>query len=334
MRIRVDSEKCQGHNRCYALAPELFDVDDYGTATALHDGVVPDGKESQAQLAIDNCPEFAIAVVDDCPLGSLARPRQATAVDGRLSRRRGPHVRSAWRSVEGSGDMGLANGVHHLAICTADIKRQIEFFTDVLGAELKALYWMHGVEGAWHGFLRLNDASYVAFVQTPDVGGIQPELGVTHAANGGAPSAPGTQQHVAFSAATRDELLTLRDRLRDRGVNVMGPIEHGMCTSIYFAGPEGLNLEISWSAEPIDERAWIAPEVAALAGIEPDELAGYLAPTAYENTTGAPVPNPEIDPAKPHMVYPPEIYRAIMSMPDDELTARFSETEPPVSATS
>ena len=30
--------------------------------------------------------------------------------------------------------MGLANGVHHLAICTADIKRQIEFFTDVLGA--------------------------------------------------------------------------------------------------------------------------------------------------------------------------------------------------------
>ena len=53
--------------------------------------------------------------------------------------------------------MGLANGVHHLAICTADIKRQIEFFTDVLGAELKALYWMHGVEGAWHGFLRLNE---------------------------------------------------------------------------------------------------------------------------------------------------------------------------------
>ena len=230
--------------------------------------------------------------------------------------------------------MGLANGVHHLAICTADIKRQIEFFTDVLGAELKALYWMHGVEGAWHGFLKLNDASYVAFVQTPEVATIEPAIGVSHAANTGGPSAPGTLQHVAFGTETREELMALRDRIRDRGVNVMGPIEHGMCTSIYFAGPEGLNLEISWSEEPIDERAWIDPEVVALAGIDADELAGYLEPAGYENTTGAPVPNPEIDPSKPHMSYPPDVYRAIMTMPDDELTARFSETEPPVSTSS
>ena len=26
MRVTVDSEKCQGHNRCYALAPDVFDV--------------------------------------------------------------------------------------------------------------------------------------------------------------------------------------------------------------------------------------------------------------------------------------------------------------------
>ena len=37
------------------------------------------------------------------------------------------------------------NGVHHLAISTKDIKKQIEFFTDVLGGELKALYWMHEI---------------------------------------------------------------------------------------------------------------------------------------------------------------------------------------------
>ena len=36
------------------------------------------------------------------------------------------------------------NGIHHLAIATRDIKAQIEFFSDVLGAELVALYWMHG----------------------------------------------------------------------------------------------------------------------------------------------------------------------------------------------
>jgi len=65
--------------------------------------------------------------------------------------------------------MGLSNGVHHLAIATADIKTQIEFFNDVLGMELVALYWMHGVQGAWHGFLKLNDSSYIAFVQRAGV---------------------------------------------------------------------------------------------------------------------------------------------------------------------
>ena len=35
--------KCQGHNRCYALAPELFDVDDYGEAHEIGDGEVPPG---------------------------------------------------------------------------------------------------------------------------------------------------------------------------------------------------------------------------------------------------------------------------------------------------
>ena len=28
MRVHVDQEKCQGHNRCVALAPDLFEVDD------------------------------------------------------------------------------------------------------------------------------------------------------------------------------------------------------------------------------------------------------------------------------------------------------------------
>lgn len=62
MRFRVDPDKCQGHNRCYALAPELFDVDDYGNARELHDGVVPDGMQDKARLAAANCPEFAITV--------------------------------------------------------------------------------------------------------------------------------------------------------------------------------------------------------------------------------------------------------------------------------
>ena len=62
MRVHVDAQKCQGHSRCYALAPELFDIDDYGNAHELNDGVVPEGLGARARLAQANCPEFAIII--------------------------------------------------------------------------------------------------------------------------------------------------------------------------------------------------------------------------------------------------------------------------------
>ena len=64
MRVHVDPEKCQGHNRCYALAPELFDVDDYGEAHEIGDGTVPAELEDKARLALANCPEFAISITE------------------------------------------------------------------------------------------------------------------------------------------------------------------------------------------------------------------------------------------------------------------------------
>ena len=62
MRVHVDPEKCQGHNRCYALAPELFDVDELGNAFELNGGFVPEGLEDQARRAAANCPEYAISI--------------------------------------------------------------------------------------------------------------------------------------------------------------------------------------------------------------------------------------------------------------------------------
>ena len=64
MRIAYDRDACQGHNRCYLLAPELFDVDDEGYAVLRVEGQVPTDLEKKAQLAADNCPEYAIAIED------------------------------------------------------------------------------------------------------------------------------------------------------------------------------------------------------------------------------------------------------------------------------
>lgn len=65
MRVHVDADKCQGHNRCAAIAPEIFDIDDYGTASEVGDGTVPVALEAKARLAAANCPEFAILISED-----------------------------------------------------------------------------------------------------------------------------------------------------------------------------------------------------------------------------------------------------------------------------
>jgi ferredoxin len=65
MRVRVDSSKCQGHNRCYALAPGLFKVDELGYAKERNDGVVPPELAEKAKLAVANCPERAISIQEE-----------------------------------------------------------------------------------------------------------------------------------------------------------------------------------------------------------------------------------------------------------------------------
>lgn len=226
--------------------------------------------------------------------------------------------------------MGLASGVHHLAIATADLKAQLTFFTDVLGAELKALYWMHGVPGAKHAFVKLNDNSYIAFMHTPAIEEIPVEQGATHSFGPAGVCAPGTMQHVALNVDTFEDLLALRDRIRSRGINVFGPLNHGLCQSIYFAGPEHLSLEIATSVAAIDDRAWIDPEVVALCDLDADELAAMRVPARYQDEGGR-VPNPPIDWSKPHQVMGDEaFYIKLMSTPDDVVTREMSETEPPV----
>jgi len=42
VKLRVDPDKCQGHARCYGLAPEIFDVDDYGQSSVIVDEVPPE----------------------------------------------------------------------------------------------------------------------------------------------------------------------------------------------------------------------------------------------------------------------------------------------------
>lgn len=64
LKYQVDANRCQGQNRCYLIAPELFEIDDLGNSHALHDGKVPTGMEEKARRAMRNCPEHAIRVTE------------------------------------------------------------------------------------------------------------------------------------------------------------------------------------------------------------------------------------------------------------------------------
>jgi ferredoxin len=61
MHIRLDADRCQGHGRCYVLAPDLFDADDFGHCVLLVDEV-PAGREDDARSGVENCPEQALTL--------------------------------------------------------------------------------------------------------------------------------------------------------------------------------------------------------------------------------------------------------------------------------
>ena len=137
-----------------------------------------------------------------------------------------------------------------------------------MGFQLSALFDMHGVPGGVHAFLHMDDHSYFSVVQLPAVKDIPIQLGVTHAGTGAGPSAPGTMQRLAFRVDTSTTCWRSANRnIRTKGINVIGPMDHAMCHSIYVAAPDNMTLEVACSTVPIDPRAWIDPAVVEKVGV-------------------------------------------------------------------
>lgn len=228
--------------------------------------------------------------------------------------------------------MSLPNGVHHLALATRDVKAQLDFFTEVIGMDLVALYWMHGVENTVHAFVKMGETTTIAFVQGPEMKDIEPQLGVSHPGFVVGNVAPGAMQHLALNVDSEADLMAMRDRIRAHGHWVMGPADHGFCKSIYLVAPEGIMLEFStWTGLDTDE--WIDPEVVEHCGLSAADIARYRRPPGFVSKSGqVPQPDPHGKPGF-EFVFPPEWRErgeALYRMNDDELCAVFSNTTPPV----
>ncbi len=223
------------------------------------------------------------------------------------------------------------NGVNHLAIATSDMKKVLQYFNKVLGMPLASLYWMHGVENTMHGFLALNESSLLAFVANPDIKS-QVELGLTHSGNPGDPCAGGTMQHLALNVDSHEDLLAVRDRIRANGIHCVGPMDHGLMQSIYFAGPDGITLEVAYLTGE-DPAQWIDPEVVEKLGISPEELAELKNPTPFVRPA-EPLANPSMEEANQEyrMVYPQSTYEMMVSTPDEVLSELTKDNIPPTKA--
>ena len=147
---------------------------------------------------------------------------------------------------------GALTGIDHLAVATKDMKSTLDFYCGVLGIPLGGLFWMHGVEGAVHAFLTFPDGRMLSFIQFAEERPRQ--RGVTYATWAGEVMPAGTMQHLALQVPSSEALQGLRHRLVEHGVKVSEAIDHDFCVSVYFAGPDDVQLEVTYSTRPLDDR--------------------------------------------------------------------------------
>jgi len=76
------------------------------------------------------------------------------------------------------------------------------------------------------------------------------------------PNTPDWVQHIAFHVDDFDALVAAKTHLESMGLDVLGPIDHGVFDSIYFHDPNSHRLELSaWkaSADELQRLRNIAP---------------------------------------------------------------------------
>lgn len=64
MKIRIDKARCVGNARCWAIAPDLYPLDDDGYI-AIEEFEVPPGQEALARRGARACPERVIEVIEE-----------------------------------------------------------------------------------------------------------------------------------------------------------------------------------------------------------------------------------------------------------------------------
>jgi catechol 2,3-dioxygenase-like lactoylglutathione lyase family enzyme len=146
---------------------------------------------------------------------------------------------------------------HHVALATRDTAATHRFYTEVMGFELVKVVVgpTPGDHGGWskHFFFATNPAAsreegLMAFWELHD-----DRIGDDYPVDiNAAVGLPGWVNHIAFDAATIEELYEHRDRWRSCGLTV-AEVDHDFCISIYTTDPNHNMVEFCHTVRPFTE---------------------------------------------------------------------------------
>ena len=129
--------------------------------------------------------------------------------------------------------------IHHVAYRCINAKETVNFYRDLLDMEFKLAIAEDKVPSTgapdpyMHVFLDAGNDNVLAFFELPN----SPEMGRDE-------QTPEWVQHIAFEVTSFEELTRYKKRIEDTGIEVIGPVNHGIFDSIYFFDPSGHRLEL------------------------------------------------------------------------------------------
>ncbi|WP_300553994.1 VOC family protein [Maricaulis sp.] len=130
--------------------------------------------------------------------------------------------------------------IHHVAYRCKDAKETTEFYKKVMGMDLVLAIAENEVPSTkepdpyMHIFLDAGMGNVLAFFELPN----SPEMGRDE-------QTPQWVQHIAFEVEDLDALNKAKEHIEGEGLDVLGPVNHGVFKSIYFFDPNGHRLELA-----------------------------------------------------------------------------------------
>jgi len=130
--------------------------------------------------------------------------------------------------------------IHHVAYRCKDAKITTDWYQEHLNMGLVLAIAEDEVPSTkapdpyMHIFLDAGDENVLAFFEIPN----SPTMGRDE-------NTPAWVQHIALRVADLAALIAAKADLESKGVDVLGPVNHGVFKSIYFFDPNGHRLELA-----------------------------------------------------------------------------------------